>query len=41
METGLGKHNAGGRETSGDTIKIIQTTRIHSLDEQQGEDEET
>lgn len=30
-----GKHGAGGREISGDPIARIQTTNIHSLDQQQ------
>lgn len=31
LESGLGKHNAGERETSRDTIVLIQTS-THSLD---------
>lgn len=39
LETGLGKHSAGGRETRGDTAVIFQTS-VHSLDQQQGGDGE-
>lgn len=38
-ETGLMKHNAGGRVASGDPVATFQTS-IHPLDQQQGGDEE-
>lgn len=39
LETELGKRKPGGRETSEATLVLIQT-RVHSLDQPQGGDEE-